>query len=102
MSNFENPTKEEMQENFQIELIPGSIKAAMQGAKSSDLWKVPRDRIKVMEGFNVRVKNDDHAEQVRFIADSMKANGYFADKPLAGFVAKEDGQIVIDKHGRRV
>ena len=36
MSNFENPTKEEMQENFQIELIPGSIKAAMQGAKSSD------------------------------------------------------------------
>ncbi len=103
MSNFENPTKEEMQENFQIELIPGSIKAAMQGAKSSDLWKVPRDRIKVMEGFNVRVKNDDHAEQVRFIADSMKANGYFADKPLAGFVAKEDGQniiYVIDGHTR--
>lgn len=91
------------QDNFELELIPGAVKAAMNGVKSADLWKVPRDKIKVMPGFNVRVKNDEYMEQVRFIADSMKANGYFADKPLAGFVAKEGSEsviYVIDGHTR--
>ncbi|GAB2750439.1 hypothetical protein GCM10027019_31380 [Melaminivora jejuensis] len=90
-------------ENFDLNLVPGAVKAAMVGVKSADLWKVPRDRIKVMSGFNVRVKNEDHQAQVRFIADSMKANGFFPDKPLAGFVAKEDGEniiYVIDGHTR--
>lgn len=89
--------------NFELELVPGAVKSAMAGVKSADLWKVPRDRIKVMPGFNVRVQNDDHAAQVRFIAESMKANGYFPDKPLAGFVAREDGENVIyvtDGHTR--
>ena len=92
-----------MSDTFETELIPGAVKAAMSGVKSSDLWKVPRDRIRVMPGFNIRVQNDDHKAQVRFIADSMKANGYFADKPLAGYVAKEDGEnvlYVIDGHTR--
>lgn len=90
-------------ENFELSMVPGSVKGAMHGAKSSDLWKVPLSKLRVKEGFNVRVQNEAHAEQVRFIADSMKANGFFPDKPIAGYVSKENGESVIyvvDGHTR--
>lgn len=91
------------QNEFTMDLTPGTVKVAMAGCRSSDLWKVPREQIKVMDGFNVRIKNDEYHAQVRLIADSMKANGYFPDKPLAGYVAREDGKSVIyltDGHTR--
>lgn len=88
---------------FNTLLTQGGIKAGMTGCKSADLWKVPRDRIKVLEGFNVRIKNNDYYAQVRLYADSMKADGFFVDKPLTGYVAKENGENVIyvtDGHTR--
>lgn len=92
-----------MNENFELNLVAGSVKGAMIGAKSADLWKVPLAKIKVMDGFNVRIKNAEHETQVRLIADSIKENGFFPDKPLAGFVAKENSEniiYVIDGHTR--
>lgn len=84
-------------EDFTRELTPGNTKAAMRaaGASSSDLWKVEPDRLRVLEGFNARVKNEAYTARVRWIADSIKANGYYPDKPLTGFVALEDGVEVI-------
>ena len=84
-------------EDFTRELTPGNTKAAMKavGASSSDLWKVEPARLRVLEGFNARIKNDAYTARVRWIADSIKANGFYPDKPLTGFVALEDGEEVI-------
>jgi ParB-like chromosome segregation protein Spo0J len=84
-------------EDFTRELTPGNTKAAMKaaGAVSADLWQVEPGRLRILEGFNARVKNDAYADRVRWIANSIKANGYYKDKPLTGFVALEDGIEVI-------
>lgn len=84
-------------EDFDASLTAGNVKAAMKdaGAVSADLWQVSPDRLRVLEGFNVRVKNEAYTARVRKIADSIKANGYYKDKPLTGYVAREDGVDVI-------
>lgn len=91
--------------SFSQSVVAGNVKAAMKdaGASSGDLWRVPRDQIKVLPNFNVRIRNEEHRAQVRMLANSMLANGYHQDKPLAGYVAVEDGQNVIyvtDGHTR--
>ena len=89
--------------NDLIQLIPGSVKKATVGVSSGDLWKMPRDRIRVIEGFNVREKDADYKASVRKYADSMKANGYDETKPMAGFVFEENGEHFIgltDGHTR--
>lgn len=84
-------------EDFTRELTPGNTKAAMKavGAVSADLWQVEPTRLRILDGFNARIKNEAYTGRVRWIADSIKANGYYKDKPLTGFVALEDGAEVI-------
>ena len=88
----------------QLQFTPGSVKTAMKGVTSSDLWKVPRDRLHVAEGFNVRIHDAEYKAHIRTLADSMKANGYMQDKPLAGYVAASDDEhdrvIITDGHSR--
>lgn len=94
------------QEAFSVDLVNGNVKAAMRiaGAKSADLWKVPRSHIRTMPGFNPRNPDDpDYIAHIRALADSMKANGYYDDKPIAGFVSLENDIEVInvtDGHSR--
>lgn len=86
-----------------IQLTPGSVKKATVGVSSGDLWKMPRNRIRVIDGFNVREKDADYKANVRRYADSMKANGYDETKPMAGFVFEENGEHFIgltDGHTR--
>jgi ParB family chromosome partitioning protein len=86
-----------------IQLTPGSVKKATVGVSSGDLWKMPRDRIRVIDGFNVREKDADYKANVRRYADSMKANGYDETEPMAGFVFEENGEHFIgltDGHTR--
>lgn len=86
-----------------IEFSQGSVKKAMQGMTSADLWKMPPDRLRVADGFNVRDKDSAYNERVRSIANSIIENGYMADKPIAGYVAEEDGEHIIyitDGHTR--
>lgn len=82
---------------FDAQLHPGSIKSAMRnaGAASRDLWQVPPGEIHIVEGFNVRIKDDAYRAHVRSIADSIKAEGFYQHAPLAGYVAKENGEDVI-------
>lgn len=82
-------------EDFSGEFTAGNVKAAMSGIKSSDLWQVPPDQLRVAEGFNVRVNDEKNAAKIRAIADSIKANGFYRDKALAGYVVKEGGQDVV-------
>lgn len=74
-----------------------SIKGAMKvnSASSRDLWMVPRANIKIIPGFNVRLKNDAYHAHIRFLADSIKENGFKPEHPLAGYVANENGASVI-------
>ena len=87
-----------------IVLVGGSIKAAMKyKASSRDLWMVKREAIKVIEGFNVRVRNQARTDHIRSLADSMKQEGFKPEHPLAGFVSNEDGELIIyltDGHNR--
>ena len=85
---------------FDKELTPGNVKAAMKesGAGSRDLWQVAPDKLRTMEGFNVRTRGDDHTAHIRSIADSIKANGYYQYQPLGGVVAVENGEQVIYIH----
>ncbi|SAI59060.1 Protein of uncharacterised function (DUF550) [Bordetella ansorpii] len=92
---------------FSLPMMNGNVKAAMAaaGAKSADGWKVPRDRIVVMPGFNVRDKDSElYKANVRTIANSIKAEGFYPHKPMSGFVRKrEDGTeeiCVTDGHTR--
>lgn len=87
------------------EMVPGNLKAAMKevGAGSRDLWMVPVEDIHVIEGFNVRTRDDEYIATVREYADSMKEVGFYQHKPLTGYISKQDGKNVImltDGHTR--
>lgn len=71
---------------FQLELLSGSVKKAMDKAKSSDLWMCPIDEIVIMEGFNVRSINAEYNAKVEQLANSIAENGFYKAKPLAIFV----------------
>lgn len=76
---------------FNIELTQGGMKAAMKeaGATSRDLLMVPLDNIKIISGFNVRIHDADYDAFVESTKESIIQNGYYADKPLAGYAGKE-------------
>ncbi len=91
------------QDDTPIEFQQGSVKRALNGASSADLWKVKPDRLRVAEGFNVRDKDAEYGARVRAIANSIIENGYMDDKPIAGYVACEDGEdfvYITDGHTR--
>lgn len=92
-----------MTTNTNLDLTPGNVKEATQGMKSSDLWQVPYDELHLLEGFNVRVHDDDYEAHIESLANSIIANGYLRDKPMSGYVANIEGisRIVItDGHSR--
>lgn len=91
--------------NFESSFTPSNLKAVMRaaGATSRDLWQVPVAAIRVKPGFNVRVRDDEYLATVRRYADSMKAHGYYQDKPMTGIAAIENGESVVfvtDGHTR--
>lgn len=88
-----------------IKLTAGSVEPAMKAAeaKSTKLYRIPVEKIKVIPGFNVRVQSADYTAHRDMIADSIRANGFDQTKPLAGYVAKEGDSNVIyvtDGHTR--
>lgn len=88
-----------------IKLAAGSVEPAMKAAeaKSTKLYRVPVSAIKTIPGFNVRVQSADYIAHRDMIADSIRANGFDATKPLSGYVAKEGDKNVIyvtDGHTR--
>lgn len=83
--------------DFDAHLVAGSVKKAMSDVKASsrDLWQVHLGDIRILENFNVRVKDQGYHDHIRSLANSMLAEGYYQDKPLAGYVAKEGDRQVI-------
>ena len=108
-------------ESFDLTLVPGSVKKLMAGINavyegqakeedkikgaggSSDLWKVPVNELKVLEGFNVRLPGPDLDEHLDFLTDSILEEGFFQHRPLAALVLEIDGELglyVFDGHCR--
>jgi ParB-like chromosome segregation protein Spo0J len=91
---------------FSKVLVPGSVKQAMQGAgaRSADLYKVPISQLHVMPNFNVREQGPRLEAHIRWLADSMKAEGYYPNSALDVYVANEGGGkeiiYVVDGHCR--
>ena len=83
--------------DFTTTLVEGSIKGAMKavGAGSRDLWQIDPRELRVIDGFNPRVINDEYVAHIRSIADSIISEGFYQDQPLAGYVAKVDGEQVV-------
>lgn len=86
---------------FSLDLIPGNIKNAMSeaGATSRDLWQVPVEHLRLIEGFNVRTRDASLNAHVETLTNSILENGFYQHKPLEGFVANEDGVQVIHLTG---
>lgn len=80
-----------------IALQAGSTADAMAeaNAQTSRLWMVPRAQIRVLDGFNVRVKSTALDEHIRSLANSMLQAGFDQQHPLAGYVAREGAADVI-------
>lgn len=87
------------------DLVAGNIKTAMKqvDAGSSDLWKIEPHKIKTLPGFQPRDESPEYLEHLKATKESIKANGFYPNKPLSIFVATADGQQVIyvyDGHTR--
>jgi ParB family chromosome partitioning protein len=82
---------------FTKKLVPGNVQRAMKDAKGNlgEIWKLEPSAIKEIPNFNPRIKNDEYHRNIRAIADSIKNEGFYPDKPLAGYVAHESGKDQI-------
>ena len=90
-------------DSFERDLVQGSTKKAMSGSKSRDLWQVDPRELKFMSGFNARTPRPGLEAHIRALADSMKSEGYYMDKPIAVYIACEGDQevkYVSDGHCR--
>lgn len=105
MQTNENTTSA-LQDGFQLDLTPGVLKTTMKdlGASSVELWTLPPEKILIIDGFNVRLRNEKYRARVRELADSMKVHGYMKHKPMAGFITKfadgSQGISLTDGHTR--
>lgn len=83
---------------FDTELVPGQIKGAMKTAEASEksgLWMVPLGAIRRIDGFNVRIETPDYESHRESIAQSIVTNGFYPNKPLAGYVAQVEGEPCV-------
>lgn len=85
-------------QGYQGELVRGNVKAAMKeaGAVSADLWQAPLEKMRLMPDLNGRIHTPSYLQYVDDLATSIIENGYYQDKPLAGFVTRENGVDVIN------
>lgn len=93
MAKLEIPSTE-----FATELTRGNLKAAMAAADATNphaLWQVPYGKIRVMPGFNARIRTPEYEAHVEWVTNSILENGFYQNEPLAGFVAREGDEEVI-------
>ncbi|TAL65819.1 MAG: ParB/RepB/Spo0J family partition protein [Burkholderiaceae bacterium] len=82
---------------FQTEIVPASHKTLMNSivAVKAEMLMVDVNDLRVLDGFNPRIQDERYHAHVRTIADSIKENGYYPDKPLAGYGGLDGRKPVI-------
>jgi ParB-like chromosome segregation protein Spo0J len=99
--NPAQPTIANLEADVTFQLTPGSIKSGMREvnggdkiAPSRDLWQLDPFELQVVEGLNPRVHTPSYLEHLRSLKESMKSEGFYQDKPLAGYVVSVNGKNV--------
>jgi ParB family chromosome partitioning protein len=75
------------------------------GASSGNLWKLPFDQLRIIDGFNLRVHNAEYTAKIEEYAETLFNEGWFAHKPMSGLVQRDEatGQsqvFIFDGHTR--
>lgn len=91
--------------NLDLTLTAGKMKASTAAASGkSTEYIVKVDQLRTIPGFNVRVtETDDYRADLEALKQSIREHGFYANKPLAGYIGKEGDEDVIyvtDGHRR--
>lgn len=96
-----------LEADFDATITPGVLKNAMKaaGASSGDLWKLHYERLRIIQGFNLRVHNAQYTAKIEEYAESLVNEGWLAHRPMAGLVQQdpatgEDIPYIFDGHTR--
>lgn len=98
---------DQLEASLDVVIKPGNLKDAMSeaGASSGDLWKLPFDRLLIIEGFNLRVHNAQYTAKIEEYAESLFNDGWLTHKPMAGLVQRDESSgtsrvYIFDGHTR--
>ncbi|OGU23770.1 MAG: hypothetical protein A2580_17970 [Hydrogenophilales bacterium RIFOXYD1_FULL_62_11] len=92
--------------DIELNLEPGGIKKVKTDNRRSDAMSfVDPAKLKVMPGFNVRVRDEQYLAHIRQLANSMlEPTGFLIEKPISCYVNKEpdgtDSICILDGHSR--
>lgn len=90
--------------NLDLTLERGKMKAITEAATGKSTEYVVRvDQLRTIPNFNVRVtETDDYRADLESLKQSIRENGYYANKPLAGYVGKDgDDDVIYVTDGHR-
>lgn len=82
---------------FDAELIPASHKklfASLVSGKGNQVMVLPED-IRIIPGFNPRLDTEAYRAHVQNVAESILSEGYYMDKPLAGYAGMDGRRPVV-------
>ena len=92
----QNNDRHGLRADVKLNMTPGNIKKGMKAIGTpNDMYMVDARKVRVIPDFNPRIKDEKYWEGIRELALGMKTHGYYRDKPLAGYVAVEDGEEVV-------
>jgi ParB family chromosome partitioning protein len=78
---------------LEMNSVSTGAKAVMKKmGTANDMFMIDPRKLRVIEGFNTRIKDARYWERVEFLVESIEANGFFREKPLSCFVVKEAGE----------
>jgi ParB family chromosome partitioning protein len=93
--------------DYPLDIADGKVKDAVAatGATNTNMMMVAPDQLTILDGFNLRITGTpDYEAGIREIAESIKANGFYRDKPfsvkIVGFDDGSSGFAIMDGHRR--
>ncbi len=85
-----------MSTTLELNYISGQLKEGMRSlGKENGFVMGDPTKVRVIEGFNTRVKDDIYWEKINILAQSIKENGFYKDKPLACIVVRDGDENVV-------
>lgn len=103
-------TEHQLDLDFRMTIVKGSIKGAMKHGDgkgrsftAGDLWLVDPRCLKVIPGYNIRVKSKNYYEKLKELEDAIYHNGFKKDSAISIIVMKDEdgGQSLYIKRGHR-
>ncbi|BAW27374.1 hypothetical protein C206_02344 [Pseudomonas putida TRO1] len=103
-------TEHQLDLDFRMTIVKGNIKTAMKHGDgkgrsftAGDLWWVSPKCIKVIPGYNIRVKSRSYHEKLKELEDAIFHNGFNKDSAISVIVIKDEdgGQSIYVKRGHR-